>query len=293
MHTFGETYKPRSCPLSKKRRVPNVNCQKCGQDSLMPFHCPYCGRQFCAQHRLPENHDCPQIGLAHTQRQETVAEVFAPKQNSYEFSISYGQPRRVNGRIYFSPKEIQHLLIGALLVIAVGFSFGLGTTWNSAVALELSALAFLLVLSFFTHEIAHKIIAQKSGLWAEFRVTTWGALITMLTLILPFKLISPGAVMIAGPARPDEIGKISIAGPITNIIFASVFLGAYFVPSPYSWIFAIGAFLNGFIATFNLIPFGILDGFKIYSWNRMVWAVAFAASVALVVPAYFLYNAML
>jgi Zn-dependent protease len=259
----------------------------------MPFHCPYCGRQFCAQHRLPENHDCPQIGLAHTQRQETVAEVFAPKQNSYEFSISYGQPRRVNGRIYFSPKEIQHLLIGALLVIAVGFSFGLGTTWNSAVALELSALAFLLVLSFFTHEIAHKIIAQKSGLWAEFRVTTWGALITMLTLILPFKLISPGAVMIAGPARPDEIGKISIAGPITNIIFASVFLGAYFVPSPYSWIFAIGAFLNGFIATFNLIPFGILDGFKIYSWNRMVWAVAFAASVALVVPAYFLYNAML
>ncbi len=255
----------------------------------MPFHCPYCGGQFCSQHRLPENHECPRIGVAHSQRQETVAEVFAPKQNSYQFSVSFGQPRKVNGKVYFSHKEIQHLIIGALLVLAVGFSYGLGISWNSAIALELSALAGLLALSFFAHEIAHKVVAQKSGLWAEFRLTKWGALVTAFTLLLPFKLISPGAVMISGPARLEDIGKISIAGPITNIIFASVFLGAYFVPTPYSWIFAIGAFLNGFIAVFNLIPFGILDGFKIYSWNKTVWAIGFTASAALAIAGYLIY----
>ncbi|MCW4019243.1 MAG: hypothetical protein NWF00_11295 [Candidatus Bathyarchaeota archaeon] len=270
-----------------------MNCQKCGKDTLMPFHCPYCGGQFCSEHRLPENHQCPKIGLAHTQRQETVTDAFAPKRNSYEFSISYGPPRNVSKRVYFSPKEIKHLIIGGLLVVAVGFSFGIGAIWNAALAIQLGVLAGLLILSFFTHEIAHKVTAQKNGMWAEFRLTTWGALMTLLTLILPFKLISPGAVMIAGPSRLDVIGKVSIAGPITNIVLASAFLGATQSPTPYAWIFVVGAFLNAFIAVFNLIPFGILDGFKIYSWNKMIWAAAFAVAVALVIPSYLMYSTLI
>jgi len=270
-----------------------MNCQMCGQETIMPFQCPYCGGQFCSQHRLPENHSCPKIGLAHAQKQETVVEGFAPKRNSYEFSVSYGQPRRVNGRVYFSHKEIKHLLIGALLVMGVGFSFGLGALWDTATVIVFSALASLLTVSFFIHEIAHKVTAQKQGLWAEFRLTTWGALITILTLFLPFKLISPGAVMISGPARMEDIGKISIAGPITNIILSTVFLFVFlfttFIQSTYSWIFAVGTFLNAYIAVFNLIPFGILDGLKIYHWNRNVWAAAFASSAALAVVGYVIY----
>lgn len=266
-----------------------MNCQKCGQDTLMPFQCPYCGGQFCSPHRIPENHSCPKIGLAHSQRQETVAEVFAPKHNSYDFSVSYGQPRPIKRHVYFSPKEVRHLIVGALLVAAVGFSFGLFSTWNNAAILVYSALAALLTLSFFAHEIAHKVTAQKTGLWAEFRLTAWGALVTVFTLFLPFKLISPGAVMISGYSRIDEIGKISIAGPITNIILSASFIGASFLPTSFSWIFAVGAFLNAYIAVFNLIPFGILDGFKIYSWNKKIWAAAFSVTVILAVVSYFMY----
>ena len=32
-------------------------CSKCGKKS-MTFTCRYCSKKFCAEHRLPENHDC-------------------------------------------------------------------------------------------------------------------------------------------------------------------------------------------------------------------------------------------
>ena len=48
----------------------------------------------------------------------------------------------------------------------------------------------------------------------------------------------------------------------------------------------LAAFLNGFMAVFNLVPFGILDGYKIFSWNKKIWAVAFAMSVALAAGIY-------
>lgn len=33
-------------------------CDICGNRSLLPYKCRYCGGRFCPDHRLPENHDC-------------------------------------------------------------------------------------------------------------------------------------------------------------------------------------------------------------------------------------------
>ena len=114
---------------------------------------------------------------------------------------------------------------------------------------------------------------------------------TLLFMILPvsFKLIAPGAVMISGSAGIREMGKISLAGPVTNISLAAAFLGlALFAPSDFEWVFLLSALLNGFMAVFNLIPFGIFDGFKIFSWDKKIWAVTFAISLALTITAYVL-----
>jgi len=43
------------------------------------------------------------------------------------------------------------------------------------------------------------------------------------------------------------------------------------------------AYINSFMALFNLIPFGVLDGYKIFSINKLVWVLAFIPSVALTV----------
>ena len=35
-----------------------AKCEYCGREVVLPFVCPYCGKNFCAEHRLPESHEC-------------------------------------------------------------------------------------------------------------------------------------------------------------------------------------------------------------------------------------------
>jgi Zn-dependent protease len=265
-----------------------MKCRKCGKETFLPFRCPYCGDQFCTEHRLPENHNCPRMDLARAQRQEDAV---LQGTNTYEYKVTYGMPRRTTGRVYFSPKELKHLAIAVLLVIGVGLSYIFFASSSESLVLVASASAAIFTTSFVVHEIAHKVTAQRRGLWAEFRLTLWGSLLTAIFIILPvaFKIISPGAVMISGPASMDEIGKISMAGPTTNIIMSTVLIVAAFAPTPIQWIFVIGALFNGYIAVFNLIPLGILDGYKIFNWNKTTWAFAFTTSVVLTAISYFLF----
>jgi len=268
-----------------------MKCQVCDQESLLPFRCKYCGGQFCSAHRLPENHACQRIDVARSQRQEQV--ITPQSYNSYQYSYNVGPPRR-ESHVYFSHKELKHISLAALLVIGIGFSIGLyenyfqvfNPAWTWGV---MSIFAIIMTASFLAHEIGHKIMGQKKGLWAEFRLTTWGSILTLISVFLPFKMISPGAMMLAGQPSGDEIVKISIAGPAINLILSSALIGlAIALPSNMfvSMLF-FAAYINAFMATFNLIPIGILDGYKIFSFNKKLWAVAFVPSVILAVFTYF------
>jgi len=147
---------------------------------------------------------------------------------SYNYSYVFGQDtHKRQYRIRWSRKEVKHLGIAAALVVGIGYSmaiFSFSWSW-----LAISAFALAITASFLVHEVAHKVMAQKAGMWAEFRLTTWGAVLTFISVFMPFKMIAPGVMMIGGntPSAKDMI-KISIAGVITNMIFASVFLGLAF-----------------------------------------------------------------
>jgi len=263
------------------------------QETLLPFLCQHCGGQFCSLHRLPENHACPKIDVARAQRQ---GQVLTPQSyNSYNYSYVFGQDAyKRKHHIVFSQKEVKHITIAAVLVIGIGFSIGLygnlfggffpAWTWD-----VMAVFAIVMTSSFLVHELAHKVIAQKKGLWAEFRLTTWGAILTFASIFLPFRMIAPGAMMIGGSIPSGEdILKISLAGPITNIIFSSALLGLAFtlMPSTFAIMLFLAAYINAFMAVFNLIPFGILDGYKIFSFNNKIWALAFTVSAALTILTY-------
>jgi len=268
-----------------------MKCQVCNQEVLLPFHCPFCGGQFCSAHRLPENHACPRIDFARSQRQEQV--ITPQSYNSYQYSYDFGRQPRRERHVSSSPKELKHITVAALLVIAIGFSIGLygnyfggfNFVWTWVL---MAVFAVLMTASFLSHEFMHKVMAQRNGLWAEFRLTTWGVVLTFVSIFLPFRMIAPGAMMIAGSPNVDEIVKISIVGPLTNLILSSAFLGLAFAlyPSAYGLMLFFVAYINAFIAVFNLLPIGILDGNKIFSFNKKLWALAFIPSAILAVVTY-------
>ena len=258
-----------------------TKCQHCGKEVVLPFKCAYCNGYFCAEHRLPENHACPESWRARAPREEAPPIIVErePTRPSYKYTITYA-PKPAAKVFWFSTTELKHLALGTLLVLGVGLSFMpyMGST-------GLVSLAIAFTLSFFLHELAHKFSAQHFGLWAEFRLTMQGALITLISMLLPFfKIISPGAVMIAGPITKETAGKTALSGPLTNIVLSA--LCTMIAATTQNASFWIVAGINALIAFFNLIPFGIMDGLKVFWWNKIVWALAFVASVALMTYTY-------
>jgi len=249
-----------------------VKCQFCGRDEALPFRCQYCQGFFCSEHRLPENHACPMSEKARAPREEP----------QFEYKVTYMPPRSV--KFGFSSTEVRHLTISALLVM------GVGLTWIFLLVelpLEMLVGAALIFTSIFLlHEVAHKFVAQHYGMWAEFRLTIFGAIITLLSIISPFKIIAPGAVMIAGSSSKRVVGITAIAGPLTNITLGVVLFGLSNLLPESSALFLVAVFsaaISAFIAVFNLIPIGMLDGLKVFGWNKIFWGAAFTSSVALLI----------
>jgi len=218
-----------------------------------------------------------------------------PKQ--FEYSVAYGPHQMPAGKVYFGLKEIKHLAAAVLMVIGVGLSITLfpSVFSNSIDYVIITAFTAILTVSFFIHEMAHKITAQRHGLWAEFRLNLLGAALTIVSIVIPggfFKIIAPGAVVVAGNADKQRMGRIAIAGPVTNLILSGAFLATatslLAINIQISLILLIGGFFNAWLALFNLIPFSILDGLKIFTWDKRLWALAFAVSVILTITAYML-----
>lgn len=189
--------------------------------------------------------------------------------------------------MHFSNTEIYHLLLGTALVTAAGASFLFGSA-ASALALVIATVIF--ALGFILHELSHKYVAQRYGLWAEFRVNAMGVILTAISVVSPLKFIAPGAVMISGFADRDKMGLTAFAGPLVNVVITIGLLAALPVlPRPAIYLAVLyGAAINAFLALFNLIPFSIFDGKKIFNWNKRYWATILVVSLILTGYTYYL-----
>ena len=193
----------------------------------------------------------------------------------------------------FSRVEIQHLVISmTLLTLAFAFAltpFNLRMGFNTdRFPLGIIASFLAIATAFFFHEISHKFIAQKNGLWAEYRMFPQGLFLAfILGISLGFVFAAPGAVMFRGGSRDFETGKIALAGPLANIIISlimlPIFLFVVFEDSTLGYIVGLVCLINAFLAVFNLLPFGPLDGTKIIRWSPTIWIVMLIISVGLLI----------
>jgi len=172
----------------------------------------------------------------------------------------------------------------------------------------LTALVFFAIslvtvgIGFILHEMAHKFTAMKFGYYAEFRKDNMMLLVAVaLAALVGVVFAAPGATVIynnsidgRGISR-EQNGKISAAGPITNLIlcipFAGLLIyggaGAGLAGNLFSVIGLIGLQVNAMIAAFNMLPVSVLDGKKVLAWNVGIFVILILAAFGALVVSFY------
>ncbi len=194
---------------------------------------------------------------------------------------------------YFSKKEIRDLLI-SVAVLGFLFSFYLRVFVTEFV---LSFLANWLVsclivgLAFIGHELAHKFVAIRYDLKAEYVLWPQGVIISLAVFLLSggnliFAALGYVSISTFYPTRLgyryvslslEEAGIISASGPVANLVIALI--SSIF--APFSELASLSMNLNLMLAIFNLLPFPPLDGSKVFIWSRIAWLSIIGTSVTL------------
>ena len=194
-------------------------------------------------------------------------------------------------------RELKDLVISALL-LALAFGIALSGGFRAFFVpwrlITVSLMAVVGVSSgFVLHEMGHRLVARRFGCFAEYTMWPAGLILALACSLFGFVFAAPGAVMIYPRAdirgrttlTTKKTGLISIAGPAMNICLTVVFI---LLNMAYPTLFfSLGARINIWLAIFNLIPFGPLDGGKILKWNKRVWSAAIAVGIGLFIIEYF------
>ncbi|MBU7013683.1 MAG: site-2 protease family protein [Theionarchaea archaeon] len=185
----------------------------------------------------------------------------------------------------FSQKEMEDLVI-SWIVLGISFAvFRLGVSRLVRNPVLIVQMLIIVGSAFVLHELSHKYMAQKYGLWAEYRKYTWGLVLAFflgLTRIVFFA--APGAVMImsTGWVTSEIEGKTSLAGPVCNIAVGAAAL-LLKLTGVYTGFLTELAMINFFLAVFNLIPIPPMDGSKVVRYNPLLWTAVFISAILLLV----------
>tara|TARA_Y100000034_G_scaffold87295_1_gene104690 strand:+ start:4203 stop:4799 length:597 start_codon:yes stop_codon:yes gene_type:complete len=193
----------------------------------------------------------------------------------------------------FTNDEIKDLFF-AWLMISLAFAIlfsGISSLFSNPIIfiISLGMALFTSGIGFLLHELMHKYVAQSYGFYAEFK-----AFYNMLFLAVAFSffgfiLAAPGAVFIRGFITREENGKISLAGPMTNILLAIIFLVflLIFTTNGILGLFLnYGLMINSLLALFNMIPFMPFDGKKVYDWNKAAYFITIILALGLFLSRY-------
>ena len=202
--------------------------------------------------------------------------------------------------VHFSRTELIQLGV-AILALSAAFTLAyirsdlfFFTTQTARFLMTIFPVALLAVATGVgLHEIVHKVVAERYGFWAEFRYNPRGLLFAIV-LAAAIGLIygAPGATMISGAVNREQNGRISAAGPASNLVICAVLFAAFWVVAGSAKGLLGGLLLiyllqvaqiNAVLAGFNLVPILPLDGAKVFAWSKAAYAGLAAAAIGMVI----------
>lgn len=150
------------------------------------------------------------------------------------------------------------LLAAVVLTAAFAPSVRSATQLGAGAYLVAAVFVILLFASVLVHELAHGLVARRRGQQpTAFVLTLWGG----------------HTSFVGGSTSPATSALVAVVGPVANLVLAGVFAGlGALAPSGSlaEWLAWSGAFSNGFVGAFNLLPGLPLDGGRLL--EAAVWA---------------------
>lgn len=193
----------------------------------------------------------------------------------------------------FSQKETKDLtLAGIMISLAFAILLGGGFSVLTGGFFTIFIIAFFTAgIGFLLHELMHKYVAQRYHLWAEFRANYKMLWFAIAFAFFGFIFAAPGAVYIRGRISEDKNGKISLAGPMTNLVLAIIFLALLLLVPTTSQVlyafFSFGLTINSLLTAFNMIPAMPFDGAKIIKWDKGWYYTTLVLGIGLFVLSWF------
>jgi hypothetical protein len=287
----------------------------CQEEDSLPFKCKLCNQSYCAKHRLPEQHDCPQIGIYQTEeyRKAKVSPVVPKKEDKKgkekAKSREYYTPRDIEQKsVYVEPQDrfmarssfftLYSFSRNIYNVLALSLFVGFVLTLNDLVdyrlwqGMPLSRDYLWILLTTFIatlivfggHMLAQHIAARRQKIGASNIIWVQGAIISLIGIFIPFTMIPTFLTFRTTDIETKKKGITALVGIVWILVWEVIIisiLGFSSIDQNILYGLANIPFFMLFLVVFLLIPFGVFHGRYLSSWNRKVHWSLFASVVAL------------
>ncbi|MCE7735316.1 MAG: hypothetical protein GPJ54_10595 [Candidatus Heimdallarchaeota archaeon] len=244
-----------------------MECNYCKDNVSMPFTCSLCSQKHCSKHRLPETHECTNVGVYNTDsyRKQKLAKSRLPRNVISTDSISSGGGYGVGRGNYWSSGDRNKDVLYAGLLI--GFVSIMRFIFDLSLVLIPGVMIFS-IFGMFSIYFVRRRSAKAYGLDTRFMFWPIGIALTLIFSLFRSFWILIGYFFIEGEGTLESRGRIGIISTLTSmgVFFVGQIIIAIFpFMEDTGFIIPSGIFL--LISLLNMIPLWGLDGQHLLAWE--------------------------
>ncbi len=166
--------------------------------------------------------------------------------------------------------------LGLAFMITNKIDLGSPTTW----------MLYIIVagLAIIMHDLMHRYMAWRHNVITEYKFWFLGTIVMFVTAVLFGVVYSSPSRLAINDSKNMTAKQEAIvygSGPAMSLIVFAVFLALIPLGGYIATIGTLGASMNLLTATYALMPFQPMDGWKIYRWKRWLGVVIFLAVLVL------------